>query len=242
MKFNKVTYKAPRSLEEVLRLVRLSVETNVEIHSEVENRIKKRRYKNDFSNRSRLEFEKILLSDYVDIIFHKLKNLNILKDFLPELDECYNFNQKTKYHNRDVFNHIMSVTSLVPKTRTLRYAALFHDIGKPKCFNIDINGVGHFKNHDRLSSEIANNILTKWNLDEELVEEVTNLISKHMRKHNDGSIGCLKKLKKEVGKENINNLLILQIADNLSKNLRYVSIKGLISLYNINNKKAVSEA
>ncbi|MEF9935053.1 MAG: HD domain-containing protein [Clostridium sp.] len=242
MKAHKIRSESPYTLEEVLRLVRDSVELNININEKDEEKIKNGIFFGNLEEGAKDEFNKVILSDYVDVIFHKLENLNVLKDFLPELSLCYNFNQKTKYHNRDVFNHIMSVTSLVPKSKVLRYAALFHDIAKPNCFTIDENGVGHFKNHDIASSIMARDILKKWNYEDEFIDDVTKLIKNHMKKHNDGSIACLKRLKKDIGRENVNNLLVLQIADNLSKNLKYVSIKGLVSLYKINNKKAVCEA
>jgi tRNA nucleotidyltransferase (CCA-adding enzyme) len=53
----------------------------------------------------------------------------------------------------------LAVLEGVPARIDVRLAALLHDIGKPACFTVDQNGVGHFYNHHIAGMEITRTIL-----------------------------------------------------------------------------------
>ena len=42
-----------------------------------------------------------------------------------------------------------------PPNSVLRWAVLFHDMGKPECFALDTQGIGHFMGHGVVSRRIA---------------------------------------------------------------------------------------
>ena len=66
---------------------------------------------------------------------------------IPELSPMFGFDQHNPHHDKDIWNHtIVVVTSIRPEP-ILRWAALLHDIGKPSCFTIAEDGVGHFFGH-----------------------------------------------------------------------------------------------
>ncbi len=216
------------TLANILKQIRLSVEEN-------KNTLPKINYINlDYINNKeefRLELENILFSNYVEDIFLKLNDLNILNSFFEDFYKCIGFNQHNKYHDKDVFGHIVSVIKNVPKRKDLRLAAFLHDIGKPYCFTLDENKVGHFHGHEVISSIIANKILDLLGYEKEFTEKVVSLIRYHMIKFKYLNKNDIKRLVNNLGKEFFKDLLILKIADNLSKNPKYIEIDSLLNIY-----------
>src|SRR5699024_7029683 len=103
----------------------------------------------------------------------------------PELLDSVGFDQKNPHHDKDVFLHSLCVLDNVSQTLDLRLAALFHDIGKPHCFTLDDENIGHFYGHDKLGVEITRNILIRLKAPSELIDRVCLLINDHMSQHND---------------------------------------------------------
>lgn len=88
--------------------------------------------------RFRDEFLKIIYkSPKPSIGIRLLKDTGILKIFIPELLEGINVTQ-IAFHVHDVFDH--SLATLDVAEDKVKIAALFHDIGKPRCDTHD----GHF--------------------------------------------------------------------------------------------------
>ncbi|MEG0641945.1 MAG: HD domain-containing protein [Clostridium sp.] len=238
MKLYKLLLKTTYSLSEILRVVRFSVESGFSMNNTLIYQIRTQcNFENVRYESIRKEFESILLSENVDKIIRKLQELNILQWIIPELSRGYGFNQRNKYHNKDVFEHTLSVTALVPRKINLRLAAIFHDLGKPLCFKIDQDGVGHFYGHEKISYLLSKDILHRWGYDEKISNSVGLLVINHMRKYKIANYESLKRLERAVGRGNIEELLELQIADNLSKNPMYVDVMPLVSLYLLNKKR-----
>lgn len=165
--------------------------------------------------RIREELFKILLSDKPSHGMRLLKDLDIIPVILPALEKSIDFNQKTPYHNRDVFNHLLCVLDRVPPILPLRIAALFHDVGKPYTFTVDDEGFGHFYGHDKIGAKITKEILYRLKSPKKLIRRVSNLIEKHMTQHDNYGEKGLKRLLSKVGEEDIFNLIELQKADRL---------------------------
>ena len=215
-----------------IKLVRLSVEEKKNISPKLQYIITNLDYKDNHNREDiRIELEKILFSDNVREIFLKLNDLNILKVFSPHFYRCFDFNQHNKYHDKDVFEHIVSVIKNVPKKKDLRLAAFLHDIGKPFCFTLDENKVGHFRGHEVVSSIIANKILSSLGYEKEFIQNVVSLIRYHMIKFKYLNQDDIKNLVNNLGEEFFKDLLLLKIADNLSKNPKYIEIDNLLYIY-----------
>ena len=79
---------------------------------------------------------------------------DILGVVLPEILPCVGFDQRNPHHCYDVWEHTARAVGAAPPTRVLRWTMLLHDLGKPKCFTQDANGIGHFYGHtDEVASE-----------------------------------------------------------------------------------------
>lgn len=165
------------------------------------------------AERVREEICKILLSNHPGYGITWLYHWNILKYIIPELCDCYGFEQHSKYHNKDVFKHTMTVLDETSPRLNLRLGALFHDIAKPVCFSVDNEGRGHFYKHHTIGAEMTGEILVRLKFDNNTIESVTKLVKYHMDRYTDIKDSGIKKLINRVGKENIEDLFELQTAD-----------------------------
>ena len=76
-----------------------------------------------------------------------LIHIYVLAVPIPELRPMFGFEQHNPHHDRDVWLHTAAVVEHIPPEPVLRWAALLHDVGKPPCFSLGPDGVGHFSGH-----------------------------------------------------------------------------------------------
>ena len=131
---------------------------------------------------------------------------------LPELGPCMGFNQHNRNHTHDVFGHIAAVVELLPPVPELRFAALLHDVGKPKTFSLDAQGQGHFYGHASVGAEIADGILRRLKAPTALREEVVFLVKHHMDRYSADEKTARRLLSRH-GLARMERLLALQAAD-----------------------------
>lgn len=136
----------------------------------------------------------------------------VIGTFLPELLPAIGFEQHNYHHKYNVLDHIAAALDAAPADRTMRLAALLHDIAKPLCFFRDGEGVGHFYGHAAKGAEMAETILRRLRLDNRTIEDVTLLV-----RHHDGPIEedkrAIRRKMAKIGQENLFRLLALQRAD-----------------------------
>ena len=108
------------------------------------------------TERVREELNQILLSDYPGHGLRLLHRWGLLQYIIPELCRCVGFDQNNIYHDKDVFEHTITVLESVPAELDLRLAALLHDIAKPQTFN-----GGHFYGHNVEGANMATDILKR---------------------------------------------------------------------------------
>ena len=131
---------------------------------------------------------------------------------LPELGPCMGFDQHNRNHTHDVFGHIAAVVELLPPVPELRFAALLHDVGKPKTFSLDAQGQGHFYGHASVGAEIADGILRRLKAPTALREEVVFLVKHHMDRYSADEKTARRLLSRH-GLVRMERLLALQAAD-----------------------------
>lgn len=139
---------------------------------------------------------------------------DILAVALPEIKDMKGFQQHNYHHIYDVLNHTAKVVDSVYPAVDLRFAALFHDCGKPDCFSIDENGVGHFYSHASISAHKANEALQRLRCDNATKDKVVKLVKIHDTPIEPDSKTVKKKLQK-YGEEIFFDLIKLQRADNM---------------------------
>ena len=110
-----------------------------------------------------------ILREYIDVI----------AVFLPELARCVGFEQNTKYHCYDVFEHTLQALALCEDYDLVtRLGILLHDIGKPLCYTEDEQG-GHFKGHAPVGVEITKEVLSRLRFDNETIRRMELLVEWH---------------------------------------------------------------
>ena len=123
---------------------------------------------------NRIILKNILLSDDIESAIRE--NEEFIFSIIPELKAEKGFDQKSKYHCYDVWDHTICALKNSSKDLDLRLALLFHDIGKPYCYTED-NGVRHFKGHAIKSGELAPIILDRLGYKD--IDDIIFLISNH---------------------------------------------------------------
>lgn len=159
-----------------------------------------------------------------------------LFSLIPVLEDCDGFDQKSKWHQYDVLEHIFHVVDNVDPTIELRLAALFHDTAKPETFDLDKEGRGHFPKHGIKSVKKFNEFVSKYNLDKTQIDIISRLIECHDDYLYDSE--KTNKLIKTFTKDEIELLYNLQKADLLaqSEECRY-----LLESYEIGKNKLLSK-
>ena len=131
--------------------------------------------------RIREELDRILVCDTVygvkDAHVHALQYLlaiGVLEKILPDLTLGIGMEQRSDYHAYDVFTHIiMTVRAADP---SVRLAALFHDIAKPR-LKLE---TGFYRGHDKVGGEMTRALLTDLRYSVRTVEETARLVENHM--------------------------------------------------------------
>ncbi|MBO6047533.1 MAG: CCA tRNA nucleotidyltransferase [Erysipelotrichaceae bacterium] len=110
--------------------------------------------------RIKAELDRIMVSDKPSIGIRLLRESGLLKAILPEVDVMFETPQNTPYHIYDVGEHTMRVVDHIQPLLHRRYAALFHDIGKPDA-RFTKDGIDHFYGHAEISYDLSLKIMTR---------------------------------------------------------------------------------
>ncbi|MEG2261017.1 MAG: HD domain-containing protein, partial [Raoultibacter sp.] len=105
--------------------------------------------------------------------------VDVLATVMPEVRPLVGFDQKTPYHIYDVWEHTAYVVQNTPPYPLVRWAALFHDFGKPQAFFTDEAGVGHFYGHAALSVDAARTIMRRLKMSPRFAADVITLVKYH---------------------------------------------------------------
>lgn len=208
--------------------------------------------KNISKERIRDELTKIILSDNPQVL--ELLVLSNIEEYLFDglclLTGILRCDHCNPYHYTDVFHHTMDVVKAVPKVFELRWAALFHDFGKPlvKQFKEGYTDRYSFNGHEEVSADLALQLmnLLKFSNDQK------DLIYKYVKYHDFSLSSCklsrFKKVVADIGKENFLDFMKLRKADSAAHRLLQstdYAIDAIDKVYSrfadlIENEKALS--
>ncbi|MCJ7804329.1 HD domain-containing protein [Patescibacteria group bacterium] len=156
-----------------------------------------------------------------------LRNSALAEKILPEVENGFGVQQKSpgRHHILDVGNH--SLESLRASKTTdpiVNLAILLHDVGKPTVARVQKDGVITFYNHEMVSASLARNIAKRLKLSKKQEEKLVTLVRWHQfsvdEKQTDKAI---RRFIRNVGKENIRDMLQLRTADRLGGGARETS-------------------
>lgn len=141
---------------------------------------------------------------------------DVIGVFWPEVLPMVGFDQRNFHHCYDVWEHTLHAVAAVPGEPVLRCVMLLHDIGKPNCFTVDENGLGHFYGHPAISRELADGMLRRLKCSNGLRETIVRLVEWHDRNIPRTDKGIRKALR-ALGEEDLRRLILVKRADNLAQ-------------------------
>ena len=133
--------------------------------------------------------------------------------FWPDLLPMIGFDQRTRHHCYDVWEHTLHALAAVEPDVVLRCTMLLHDVGKPETFTLDARGHGHFKGHPARSAALAEDMLRRLRVDNATRETVVRLVEWHDRNIPRTDQG-LRRALRDLGEADLRRLLAVKRADN----------------------------
>jgi poly(A) polymerase len=133
------------------------------------------------AERIREEFSKLLVSPSPTPALMGLVRSGLADQFLPELSSLQ-MEQDPHHHHKDVLAHSMAVVEKASPRLVLRLACLLHDIGKPRTRRFISTGVS-FHHHEVVGARMARARLEALRYPKAVVDDVTRLVSLHLRPH-----------------------------------------------------------
>ena len=133
--------------------------------------------------------------------------------FWPDLLPMIGFDQRTRHHCYDVWEHTLHALAAVEPDVVLRCTMLLHDVGKPETFTLDGRGHGHFKGHPARSAAMTENMLRRLRVDNATRETVVRLVEWHDRNIPRTDQG-LRRALRDLGEADLRRLLAVKRADN----------------------------
>lgn len=212
----------------MIRAVRIATELGFIIHEDTLTAIRNNvsLLKNISAERIRDELIKIISSSYPTDGIMILRNVGLLSLILPELEKCFGVEQKSpkRHHIHDVGTHLLHSLKYCPSTDPIvRLATLLHDIGKPITHNMT-EGVITFYNHEIIGASIVRNIAGRLRLSKKDSVRLIKLVRYHQftvdEKQTDSA---LRRFIKNIGIENLNDMLALRTGDRLGGGARETS-------------------
>ena len=204
----------------MLRAARLATILDFSIEEKTGQAIKKNSLWLEKISKERIrdEFLRIIMADRAADGIELLRQLNLLKYIIPELEQGYGVSQN-KHHIYECYDHSLRSLAYAAKknfNKYVRLAALFHDIGKPKTKR----GQGldaTFYNHEVVGAKMTNQVLNRLKFPKKDIEKITKLVRYHLFYYNVGEVSdsSVRRLVRQVGLENMEELLQVRMADRI---------------------------
>lgn len=203
----------------ILRAVRFSAQLDFPIEEETKKALTEfaPRLTKVSAERIQTELVKLLTSEHPEI-FRVVWETGITAVILPEFDACMETPQNNPHHCRNVGEHILYTLTGVEKDKSLRLAALLHDIGKPACRTTDEKGIDHFKGHADVGAKMADAILRRLKFDNDTRKKVVRLVEVHDERDIPLNHRGVRRAIHRIGTELFPDYLKLRRADVLAQN------------------------
>ena len=210
----------------IMRAIRFATQLGFKIEDRTFAALKQMRQRLEIISQERItdEFRKILLAPRPSVGFYLLDDAEILEIIFPEMIAMKGVEQRQGYHHKDAFHHTLMVVDNVAKVSDkfdLRFAALVHDIAKPRTKKF-IEGTGWtFHGHDEIGARMLPKICQRMKLPNSTLKYAQKLTRLHLRpihlSEEDVTDSAMRRLLFQAGEE-LEELLMLCRADITSGN------------------------
>jgi len=206
-----------------------------DIHNDIEQIVSEsNKWVNRLSaERIKQEFDKCFTKSRFPAGFlQNLVNSGIMEVIMPEVSRCVEFEQN-RFHEYDVFTHTLFTINNIPKDKPLvRWAALFHDLGKYDTREGDNKENYTFHEHHHASVKHAKNIMDRLKFSNEEKEHIINLIRYHMVSiSEDMPDKGIRKIISKVGLANMEDFISLKLADSIAKGKTNNPVREIMSVF-----------
>lgn len=211
----------------MMRAIRFATQLGFNLHPDTFDAIRRNASRLEIITRERIaeELNKIMMSRRPSEGWLLLDKIGLLPLVLPDLVALKGVEVKDGRGHKDVFLHTLKVLDNLSDSSDklwLRWAALLHDIGKPRSKAWDPQAGWTFRNHNYLGAKMVPRIFAKLKLPlNEKMEYVKKMVDLHMRPINliEDTVtdSAVRRLLFEAG-DDIEDLMLLCDADITSRN------------------------
>ena len=211
----------------MMRAIRFATQLGFNLHPDTFDAIRRNASRLEIITRERIaeELNKIMMSRRPSEGWLLLDKTGLLPLVLPDLVALKGVEVKDGRGHKDVFLHTLKVLDNLSDSSDklwLRWAALLHDIGKPRSKAWDPQAGWTFRNHNYLGAKMVPRIFAKLKLPlNEKMEYVKKMVDLHMRPINliEDTVtdSAVRRLLFEAG-DDIEDLMLLCDADITSRN------------------------
>ena len=211
----------------MLRAIRFSTQLGFQIEKESLEAISQNAKRLQIISQERItdELNKIILADQPSKGFKLLFDTKLLHEFFPEMIALHGVDKKDGKSHKDNFYHTLEVLDNISKNTSdlwLRWAAIMHDIGKPRTKRFHPKAGWTFHGHDEVGMRMTKGIFKKLKLPlDGKMRYVQKLVRLHLRPialvNGNVTDTAIRRLLFEAG-DDIDDLMTLCNADITSKN------------------------
>jgi tRNA nucleotidyltransferase/poly(A) polymerase len=213
----------------MMRAIRIATQLKFAIEDETFTAIQKNAYKlkQISAERIRDELLKIMGSEYPADGYLLLRNTGLAAQVLPEMEGAFETEQKSpgRHHIYDVGTHSVESLRHCPSQDPItRLATLIHDAGKVKTQRKYPDGRVTFYNHEMESERVAREMAERLRFSNDDKDKFVRLVRWHqftVDEHQTDT--AVRRFIKNVGVENIPEMLALRTGDRLGGGARETS-------------------